>query len=361
MAKHLKYGGSTAKRTINCPGWVKLAEKAPARTVGPAADIGTLLHDCLEEHFMRDAVLADMVGTRTFNGHTVTQQMFDDILAPAANQMNDLLDAYYIDEFRCEPFVTLMPDVGGSIDLIGVGGDTVLIADYKTGGERVSAYQNEQLLFYAMCAAKDKKTAEYFLTCKRVVLAIVQPTVFDEPSVYEATMDEVREFETRFRAAISTETLAGGEHCKYCPCAAICPEQKAKAFSAVVLEPKTAEQFSEALLLVDRLKEWAAEVEKTALEFATQGARIPQYKLVNARTITRWTQDAEPHVAQLLGGKAYNTQLITPAQAVKLNADCAKYTEKPEGKPELVHDSDKRDAILLKEYAALEAVLQKVK
>ncbi len=361
MAKHLKYGGSTAKRTVNCPGWVKLAEKAPARPAGAAADVGTLLHDCLEEHFMKDADLASMVGVKTFNGHTVTEQMLNDILLPSAKQMNGLLDKYEIIEYRCEPFVTLQTDVGGSIDLIGSAGDTVLIADYKTGNEGVSAYKNEQLMFYAMCAAVDKKTFDYFYGCKRVVLAIVQPTVFSEPNIYEAEFSEIKDFENRFRDALCSETVSGGDHCKYCPCAAICPEQKAKAQSAVVMSPKTAQEFSESLLLANKLKDWAAEVEKAALDFAQQGAQIPEFKLVQARTLTRWKSDCEADVSNLLGEKAYKTQLITPAQAVKINPDCGQFTEKPEGKPELVHKSDKRGAILFKEYAALEAVLQKAK
>ena len=52
MATHLKFGGSTAARTMGCPAWQRLAEDVPLTLDGgsnPAADEGTMLHNCMEE------------------------------------------------------------------------------------------------------------------------------------------------------------------------------------------------------------------------------------------------------------------------------------------------------------------------
>ena len=56
MTHHFRYGGSTAARTIGCPAWQQLREKAPKRLHGsnPYADEGTMLHNCMEEFMMED-------------------------------------------------------------------------------------------------------------------------------------------------------------------------------------------------------------------------------------------------------------------------------------------------------------------
>lgn len=47
--KHLKYGGSTATRTLNCPAWPRIAAKAPdIDRESVYAQRGTMLHDMLE-------------------------------------------------------------------------------------------------------------------------------------------------------------------------------------------------------------------------------------------------------------------------------------------------------------------------
>tara|TARA_R110000751_G_scaffold2075_4_gene11199 strand:- start:691 stop:897 length:207 start_codon:yes stop_codon:yes gene_type:complete len=47
--KHLEYGGSTAARTIACPGWIKQSEGIKRRPVGQAAIDGSMHHEVQEK------------------------------------------------------------------------------------------------------------------------------------------------------------------------------------------------------------------------------------------------------------------------------------------------------------------------
>jgi|TARA_R110000737_G_scaffold134703_2_gene166012 hypothetical protein len=53
--RHLPYGGSTAHRTLACPGWFKKSENLPSRPAGPAAIEGSMHHKVMERCF-RDEV-----------------------------------------------------------------------------------------------------------------------------------------------------------------------------------------------------------------------------------------------------------------------------------------------------------------
>lgn len=350
-SKHLPYGGSTAKRTMACPGWVELAKAMPKKPSGEAADIGNLLHDAMEEYYWNNAEFKDLVGVLTYNGHVLTQEQVDGPLTSARKQMDALMDEFDIDEYVCEPFVELVPNlVGGSIDFIGVSADrkTVLVADYKFGGGYVNVFANEQLLFYSACAAATKKTSKFFRECENLVFAIVQPAINEaEASKYFTDMGEVAEFTSAFLERMKSKERKGGEHCQFCPGAPICPEQKSLAMSAVLMKPSTAKEVADTLKLVEQLQAWMKEVKDQSLSLATTGVQIPEFKLVRANTTRRYVEGAEPHVAALLGEQAYEKKLISFTKAIKLNPDVENFVEKPQGELVLVPETDKREAVTL--------------
>lgn len=351
MSKHLTYGGSTAARTIACPQWVELAKKMPPKKSGKAADLGNLLHDAMEAVYRDNKTFDELVGVLEYNGNVLTAEQVEEQLKPALRMMEALLDKYKIEsEPIVEPFVELEKDhIGGSIDLIAASGRTVVLADYKFGNGFVSAHENAQLYFYAMCAMADSKTAHLFKDCECLVFAIIQPAVAEEPMVYETTPTAVAEFEQRYLQAIqNTQKIQSGGHCQYCPAAPICPELKAKAMSALKMNPKTAEEISEALKLIEDLKPWISQVETQTLELMTEGVVVPGFKVVAGRANKKWADDAEKEIAHILGEQAYKKELISPAQALKIK-DKVAFVEplivQPEGKPTIAPESDKRQAI----------------
>ena len=82
---------------------------------------------------------------------------------------------------------------------------------------------------------------------------------------------------------------------------------------------------------------------------------IEGYKLDRAKTNRRWVDDKQALqlMQKLTNESVYTAKTISPAQALKIlgdeNEELNKLITKPEGKPTLVPDSDKRSAINVSE------------
>lgn len=350
--KHLPIGGSTIERYLACPGWIALAEGMP-RSSSSAADRGNLLHDAMEIHYKEGKTFEDMVGKLKFNDQTLAHSDIAEALEPARLAMESLLDAYRVEDMMLEPFVECIPDLaGGSIDLLGISqdGETLVVADYKFGSRWVSA-ESRQLIFYAMCALTDKTTQKLVGSATKLVCAIIQPEQSSEPIVKEYDLEEVITSmgEALGKAMDNSNHVETGKHCAFCPAAPRCPEKKRKANSALLIDPKDAEQLSQALDLADELEAWIKQVRETSQQVAEQGGTIPHYKLVAGRSTRKWNPDADIKLTELLGDKAHVTSLIGITAAEKLLGKATlnglEITELAEGKPKFVHESAKGDPI----------------
>ena len=229
MTKHLKYGGSTAARTIQCPAWMSLTKDVPFTLEGsnPAADEGTMLHNCMEMIYKTDDVIDpyDLIGESVaeYKGQKLTPELVDTKLSPAIKSIESLLDDYDIDDWHCEPFVKISDDMGGSIDFIGRSEDkkTVVIADYKFGYNSVEVVNNAQAQFYALAAATDPLTVEWFgPELENIVLAIIQPNgEGDDLQTWTIDLNTIDDFETTYLNAVdeseAPNALAkSGPYCK---------------------------------------------------------------------------------------------------------------------------------------------------
>lgn len=251
MKKHLKYGGSTAERTLACPAWADRAEGSPAPASSIYADEGSLLHDAMEAHYSEGTPFEDLAGSLTFAGITLTQDHVARLLQPAWQMTESVLDEYDIDYFMCEPFVQLIPGVaGGSIDMLGlsVDGKTVLLLDYKYGSKRVAAEENSQLQFYALCASVDPLTRPFFEKAERLVHAIVQPKCSKDATTWEQSLEGLEPFHRRILSAMYDEPkpASPGSHCYFCPVAA-CPERRQKAWESTIEDLDAPRDVKEAL------------------------------------------------------------------------------------------------------------------
>ena len=89
-------------------------------------------------------------------------------------------------------------------------------------------------------------------------------------------------------------------------------------------------------------------VERSVFTQIEEGTGFEGYKLVYGRSSRVWTDDAEEYLTRVLGDDAYSKKLIGVTAAEKLvedKKDLDDYLTKPEGKPTLVPEYDKRDAI----------------
>ena len=173
--KHFTYGGSTASRTLNCPGWIKQAEGIPKQTSEFAKD-GRALHECFEE-----LILSETPAPRSYidsirAGVRITKHMVAERLEPAWFALQDFLHQYDIDEIASEITGEINEDIGGTPDFIATNADTVFVGDLKTGfGIQVSPEQNAQGLFYSWILSKSGEVTDMFFGKKKLAIVIIQP------------------------------------------------------------------------------------------------------------------------------------------------------------------------------------------
>ena len=373
MAKHFKFGGSTAARTIQCPPWQRLSEDVP-KSLGngsnPAADQGTMLHMAMEEIYgpeYPDVDPSDLLEKGHFyNAEELTQHLIDAKLVPAIEAVESLLDELQIADWLIEPLVQIDSETGGSIDFLALSedGHTLLILDYKFGFNSVSAEHNAQLQFYALATAADMSAAWMFEQVERIVYVIIQPNDNgDVISRWESTIEELDEFETRYYAAValaedSDSAPVSGTACKYCPAHATCPAKTGMAAKASRVNEITAAKLAEYLPMADQVVEWAKAVQKMAYEQLELGTPIKGYKLVAKRASRIWT-DEEGAADRIRKAKkikltdGFDMKLKSPAQLEKkckeLGVDFKPYTDyisSVSSGSTLAKESDKRPALL---------------
>jgi hypothetical protein len=339
MTIHLKHGGSTAARTIQCPAWLRLADELPSSVHGgsnPAADEGTMLHNCME--YLYDEVtdiepedLLDLPCAH-FNGQELTHDLIESKLKPAIEALEDLMDKYDITDWRCEPFVKIADDMGGSIDLLGRSADkkTVVVVDYKFGFHGVEVVGNAQAQFYALAAATDPSTSEWFGDeLDEIVIAIIQPNnEGDDLQLWETTMHQIDSFESEYLYAVDKsedpEAMAkSGPACKYCPAEALCPVKTGAALLATRVNEITADKLAEYLPMAEELEGWIKAVKTLAHAQLELGTSIKGYKLVAKRAQRVWNdveavEDKVRKAKKIKLSDGFNHVLKSPAQIEKV-------------------------------------------
>lgn len=259
MAAHASLGASSAKRWMTCPRSPRLIAQVPPVPTSIYAEEGTAAHWVAESvlrawltanHFRNPPTASNSawVGVVAPNGVVVTSEMLE-----AVHVYLDWVFATFaadLREGRCDMRVEQRlslaklgrEDMFGTTDLlVYYPQDRLLwIADYKHGkGVAVDAAGNVQTLYYALGGALHLN-----VPVDRVTSTIVQPRAdhFEGP-IRHSTVDSVdlTEFAAALlRAAERTEEedapLVSGEHCRFCPAAAICPRLAEDRFRDAGLE-----------------------------------------------------------------------------------------------------------------------------
>jgi hypothetical protein len=364
--QHLPIGGSTFKRTMMCPGWVKASEKIPPRPAGAAAIEGSMHHAVMEECFLNDTTPEDNLGL-TYSEDGVSREFtMDDLPLSqlAFDTTNKILDDLDIDEYLIEPFVQLIPGVaGGSIDMLGTSTDrkTVLVLDYKFGKYYVSAEENDQQLFYALAAARDEQTRGFFKEAERVVLVILQPQSKTGFSQYEYSIRYLDNYRARAQAAIDTARSdeaprSAGEHCKWCPAQPYCPTARTHAVASKMLDSASHNELVAGMAEVEAVEAWCASIKEEAYLQMTKGVPVPGWKIVEKQASRKWID--EDGAIAALAKKRVPKKLYSPARILtapqtlamlqknKINLDLSPFIKSTSSGTTLAPDSDKRDAVL---------------
>lgn len=280
----------------------------------------------------------------------------------------------YLEEYVT--FEDIVPNGGGTSDVVIVGRDFIHIVDLKFGkGVPVSAIGNPQLRLYALGAVK-KHLRE--CSCNETKMTIIQPRL-DDISTDFVSISELNDWAINFVKPRAELAIAGkgelvaGEHCKFCKmkgkCQKLADKQLAIAqseFGEVVennmLEPSqmSPEVIARILDIAPKFIDWFKDVEKYAASSAiNEGKLIPGYKIVEGRS-TRIITDTDAVIEKLRTAGFKEEDYLKPTELLGItsleknvgkklfNSLCEQYIIKPVGKPTLVPMADKRTAIDVK-------------
>ena len=248
----------------------------------------------------------------------------------------------------------------GTADCIVIANRTLNIVDYKHGkGVEVSAEENSQMMLYALGALE---IIDYIYDIEEVQMTIFQPRK-SNVSTFRISKDALMEWADGALAEKAKLAYEGqgdfscGEWCRFCKAKAECRERANANLEMARYEFQapallTDEEIADILGKVDALTAWASDVKEYALQQAISGKEWTGWKLVEGRSNRKYTNDAvvasavenagfDPYERKVLGvtamqkmlGKSRFEELLAP------------YIEKPQGKPTLVPESDKRPAM----------------
>lgn len=361
MAKHERVGSSTAERTINCPGWLQLAETMPPAPTSTYAEEGTMLHTAMEMILNGDVNHSEKVIGLQHAGLTLTRELFDECIAPAVRLFDDNFgDAKYVLEQK----VMLTEGVGGTADVFYRQGATFGVIDFKFGaGVHVSVENNAQgLLLLNGAYTRQVKTLRKLLDgAEEAEVCIIAPRQNPSFARWRPLHEDVEAFRRKLLFAVrlaegENPPFTAGRWCKFCPGKAACPLMREDAMVALGSSVLTAEAVPELLDVADRLEGWIDAVRSYAHQQLEAGTELAGWKLVQKRASRRWLEGADVYGAMrrfgLTEGDVYNKELLSPAQMEKvLKARRLEPTlieplvEKCSSGTTIARDSDKRPAV----------------
>ena len=265
-------------------------------------------------------------------------------------------------------FSCYVPEGFGTGDLIVISDNVLEICDFKYGkGIEVSSENNPQMKLYALGALN---LFGSLYDIKAVRMHIFQPRL-ENISISEISVDELTEWaetELKEKAGLAIKgegKFLPGEHCRFCKARHKC-RARAESFLEMAkydFKPPhllSDDEVAELLEKAQLLSQWASDLWAYATEAAiNEGKEWKGYKLVEGRTNRKYVD--EQKVAELLIKSGYSDiykQSLLGISEMEKKLGKKKLSEllgglivKPEGKPTLVPENDKRPAISMNNTA----------
>lgn len=338
--KHSNFSPSSAERWFECSGSISLSKTVPKPSASVYATEGTKAHECLEFLLKRAGNLK--------NARLLAAKKYDlEMIEHAITAIDKIFELKPCEgaELLIEKRVRVKnaPTVYGTLDVAWIDlFGTLVVIDYKYGqGVTVLPFDedknpNAQLMIYAVALA-----SKYEYDFEKVQIAIIQPRVWENenPLNYgEISIKKLRSFEKTLLEKIALASspnapLKSGDHCRWCPALAVCPENPKTALSTACVDfdfetglqavPKpaslTGKNLSRVLEGCEQLETWIKAVKVHAYRLAELGETIPGYKLVAKRANRVWNVDAGKKAEKLFGSECFETKtlFLSPAQLEK--------------------------------------------
>jgi hypothetical protein len=375
--KHALLSASGASRWMNCTPSARLSENIP-RKESIFAQEGTFAHEfsenelrnklglITEKEYNRTRTL--LVKSEFYNDEVLESitEYVDYVLETVAEARSITSDALALIEEKVS--LEMYIEQGfGTCDCIIIADGILFVIDLKFGrGVRVSAIENPQLKLYGV-GALEKHGLLYDIETVRLV--IVQPRL-GYISVWDISAEDLllwaeQQVTEKAKLAYSGEgEVTQGSWCHFCPAKALCPALKEEAlliaqadFSPNNLTLVEELELLEVYEVADRVTSYLEAVKAHIYQRALDGMKFPGLKLVESRT-NRKIVDVAGAMKALEANKIDQFMYANVEPKLKSLGDLKKYLGekrmndilgdfivKPEGKPTLTTQDDKREEI----------------
>jgi len=360
---HALLSASASHRWMNCPPSARLCENYEDKSSDFALE-GTDAHELCEYKLRK--LLGQECEDPTENLTYFNSEMDDCATGYASFVMEVLEEA----KQKCpDPTVLIEQQLDfskyveegfGTGDCIVIADGTLNIIDYKHGqGVLVNAERNPQMMLYALGALE---MFGFLYAVDTVAMTIYQPRRANI-STYTISKDELLEWaETILKPAAKLAfegvgEYACGEWCAFCKAKQDCRKRAEYNLAMAKYDFKmppllTDEEVSSILDKADELASWISDIKDYAYTEALNGKKWLGYKLVEGRSVRKYTDEKSVASTVLAAGfDPYEQKLlgITEMQKMlgkdKFNEILGDLVHKPQGKPTLVPESDKRPEI----------------
>jgi len=360
MSKHAFLSASASHRWLNCPPSAKLCETFRDEA-SPYAQEGTDCHELC-------AYLVEKALGHEVSDPTDTLSYYNGEMQNCAESYRDfVLEQYEAAKEYCEgpmifieqrlDFSRWVENGFGTGDCIIIADEVLHIIDYKHGlGVLVKSENNSQLFCYALGALE---AFEDLYDIHQIKMTIFQPrreNVSTSTITKEALLTWAEEA-LKPTAALAYEgkgEFKAGEHCQFCKAKATCRKRAEANLELAKYDfamPATLETYEIAAILprIDQLISWGNDIKDYALAQAQTGTHYEGFKIVEVRSNRKYTDEDsvaaavieagyDPYEKKLLGITAMSSLLGKK----QFEALLGNLIYKPQGKPALVPESDKR-------------------
>lgn len=372
--KHAVLSCSASNRWLNCPGSIKLSEQYPVEEGSVYAQEGTLAHGMAERLINETPLKEDETAeiARFYADNPELGGSYDEMgltLRPYYDFVRGEFErarktdkgAVLMTEQRLdlEPYI---PGGFGTSDVVIIADGTMQIIDLKYGkGVKVDAKNNPQLRLYALGALN---AFDLLYDINLVRMTIYQPRL-DHISSDDLSVEYLEQWGHDVVAPTAKQALSAeapfhaGSWCKFCPAKGGCVKRSDKNLEMQRYKDKMTlsdSELAEILGRVDELTQWAADIKDDALKKLMAGGSIPGWKVVEGRSIRKYSrnEDTIVSVAESAGydrAMLYESKLLSVSAMEKMMGKkkfkdtLGECVEKPAGKPTLAPGTDKRQAI----------------
>ena len=379
---HALLSASGASRWLNCTPSAKLEDVYGEKITTSYAAEGTLAHELSELYIKHDVL--NSISDEEFNAKfedIMSNELFSDEMLEMVPVYVDYCTSEYVAARQDNIYTTLeieqkvdlrefVPESFGTADCIIINDNVMEVIDLKYGkGVPVYAQHNKQGMLYALGALRKYDT---LYDIEVVKITIVQPRI-NNISTWEISVDELLDWandvlKPRAEMAFRGEgELAVGDWCKFCSvknrCRALYEEQlKLAKYEFQDPELLTDEEISDILTRAPQLVEWVNSITEYAQRRAIENDKIwPGFKLVAGISKRKWADENTVVEAifsrfpEATEDQVFNTKLRTISDLEKTFGKkrvaevLSDVIIKPQGKPTLVPDSDKRPALGLED------------